>query len=226
MVGRQSACAFTLAGALVLCPAESGAQPPPTQARPPQAPPPQAAPPQATPPAQPAGAQPAPGYSSPYPPPHPYAYPYAQLPPHYPYREGTPIPPGYHLESRPRSGFVTAGFVVTGIPYAIGLMAASSATFANASGWLAIPFAGPWLTMGNREWRCLGKSESEQSDNCAPDLILAPLIVDGVIQTIGGTFLLIGYLATKEYVVRDDLALVVAPSPVGSGYGLNLFGAL
>ena len=45
-------------------------------------------------------------------------------------------------------------------------------------------------------------------------------------QTIGGTFLLLGYLVTKEYVVRDDLGYVIAPTQVGSGYGLSVFGAL
>ena len=51
-------------------------------------------------------------------------------------------------------------------------------------------------------------------------------MMDGIVQAAGGTFLLIGYLATKEYVVRDDLAYVITVAPVGSGYGLTFAGAL
>jgi len=149
------------------------------------------------------------------------------LPPRYPYKDGELIPPGYHLEDRPRQGFVTAGYIVTAVPYAIGLLVAISADFGNHSGWLVVPFVGPWLAMGQRDWACLGKAQDVQDDrDCWKDVVLAPFILDGVIQTIGGTFLAIGYLATKEWVVRDDLAYLVVPSPIGSGYGLRVAGAL
>jgi hypothetical protein len=150
-----------------------------------------------------------------------------QLPPRYPYKEGQLIPPGYHLEDRPRQGFVAAGYIVTAVPYAIGLLAAVSADFANHSGWLVVPFVGPWLTLGRRENACVGRAESAQDDgDCWTDLVMAPLIMDGIVQTIGGTFLAIGYLATKEWVVRDDLAYVVVPAPIGSGYGLRVAGTI
>ena len=157
----------------------------------------------------------------------PTAPPPGQLPPRYPYKEGQLIPPGYHLEERPRQGFVTAGYIVTGVPYAIGLLAAVSADFANHSGWLVVPFVGPWLTLGRRDNACVGTPNDVQDDReCWKDVIMAPLILDGIVQSIGGTFLAIGYLATKEWVVRDDLAYVVLPSPIGSGYGLRFAGTL
>ena len=180
-------------------------------------------PPAGSPGAYPAYPPPPTGYYQPY----PGAAPYAQLPPSYPYEKGTPIPPGYHLEDRPRQGFLTAGYVVTAVPYFIGLMAAASSGFANQSAWLAIPFAGPWLTMGQREYACLGKEEDPDEDrSCAEDALLAVFIMDGLVQAIGGTFLMLGYLVTKEYVVRNDLGYVVTPSRIGSGYGLSLVGRI
>src|SRR5687768_3783361 len=58
----------------------------------------------------------------------PWAYNY---PPVYPYREGMPLPPGYHLEERPRRGLVIAGWLAAGIPYGLGLSFAASSDFGN-----------------------------------------------------------------------------------------------
>jgi hypothetical protein len=160
-------------------------------------------------------------------PPQPAPAPQQPLPPRYPYREGMPIPPGYHLEDRPRQGFLTAGYLVAGIPYAIGLMIAASADFANESGWLALPFAGPWMTIGRRDYACSGEDDPDQDPgDCWGDAVVAPLILDGIVQTLGGIFLMVGYTATKEYVVRDDMAYAILPSRVGSGYGMSLVGRL
>lgn len=150
-----------------------------------------------------------------------------ELPPYYLYREGTPLPRGYHLEERPRQGFVTAGFVATGVAYTAGMFGAFARRYENESGWLALPFAGPWITLGRREYACIGRTDAEQDGlRCAGDVIIAPLIILGIAQAAGGTFLMIGYLATRQYAVRDQTALTLVPSPVGSGYGLNLVGTL
>jgi hypothetical protein len=46
-------------------------------------------------------------------------------------------------------------------------------------------------------------------------------------QAAGGTFLAVGYTATREWAVRDDeVAFTVIPAPVGSGYGLQLLGTM
>ena len=42
-------------------------------------------------------------------------------PPPAPWTEGAPIPPGYHVEQQMRSGLLTAGILVTAIPYVVGL---------------------------------------------------------------------------------------------------------
>jgi hypothetical protein len=151
------------------------------------------------------------------------------LPPRYVYREGTPIPSGYHLEERPRGGFVKAGFIVTGVAYSTGLIGAFSANFANESGWLALPFAGPWITIGRREYGCFGKRRTEEgydAAKCLGDTVVVPLIFLGMAQAAGGTFLAVGYIATREWAVRDDAAFTVIPAQVGSGYGLQLSGTM
>jgi hypothetical protein len=152
------------------------------------------------------------------------------LPPRYVYREGTPIPAGYHLEERPRAGFVKAGFITTGVAYSTGLIGAFSANFANQSGWLALPFAGPWITIGRREYGCFGKRRTEEgydAAKCLGDTVVVPLIFLGMAQAAGGTFLAVGYIATREWAVRDDAAaFTVIPAPVGSGYGLQLLGTM
>ncbi|MDQ2644813.1 MAG: hypothetical protein M3020_13440 [Myxococcota bacterium] len=206
---RWLAGASTLFGVLCLA-SEGSAQP---------APPPAAYPPAAYPVA--------PGV-------YPVAYPYPvpagsaswayDYPPVYPYRDGMPLPPGYHLEERPRRGLVIAGWLTAGIPYALGLTVAASADFGNESGWLAVPFVGPWLTLGRRDYGCDEREEGEEDRSCLEDTVVAPLILSGIAQTAGGTLLLVGYLVTKNYAVRNDVSSVVLPSRVGSGYGLTWTG--
>jgi hypothetical protein len=195
----------------------------------PAAPPPTAP---AAPTAAPAAAPPtaaAPPYY--YPPPG-YAYPPAayQPPAELPYKEGAPIPVGYHIEERPRKGLLIAGYLVAGIPYGIGLFAAISADFDNQSGWLAVPFAGPWLYMGRREYTCDETDDPNTDDgkegaSCLGEAFLVMgLIADGVMQAAGGTLLLVGYLSPKKHVVRDGVSWNVRPMRIGTGQGLGLTG--
>src|SRR5882672_7140629 len=46
--------------------------------------------------------------------------------PDYPYQEGWPLPPGYHVESRSRKGLVWSGAAVLGSFYALPLLVASN----------------------------------------------------------------------------------------------------
>jgi hypothetical protein len=186
-----------------------------------------------------AGAQqhsPAPYPSPPayYPPPYPYppaAYPppgYHRPPPpdELPYREGAPIPAGYHREERLRTGLVTAGWIVTAIPYGIGLIAAAGSDFRNQSGWLAVPYAGPWLTIGRRDYSCDDSDDEDAGLKCFGDVFLVMgLVFDGLVQAAGGTMLLIGYTSPKTLLVRDDAKLHLRPMRIGSGHGLGIDGS-
>lgn len=178
---------------------------------------------------QPQGGYPPPAGGYVYPPPV-YAYPQgqAQPPPTKAYREGDPVPAGYHLEEHPRKGLVTAGYIVVGIPWGMGLLVASAGNFANSSGWLAVPVAGPWITMGQRHSSCSNDSDrsAKAGLECVGDVfVVMTLIMDGIMQATGGILLTIGYTATKTTLVRDDQAFRVTPMQIGSGYGFGAVGA-
>lgn len=139
------------------------------------------------------------------------------------WRDGDPVPPGYHVEERPRQGLVTAGLIMVLVPYGIGLLAAAAAKFDNQSTWLAAPVVGPWFMMGQRHYAVCTKSDTQNSLGCVGDIFLVMgLVIDGVVQTTGATLFLVGFLATKPDLVRDDRALRIAPTRIGSGYGLGL----
>ena len=143
------------------------------------------------------------------------------------WHEGDPVPRGYHVEGKPRDGLVTAGWITTGIPYFFSVIAALSASEQNESGWLFVPFAGPWMTMGRRAYSCTDapNQSTSQSLGCVADVfVVMGLIADGVAQAAGGTLLFVGYVATKPGLVRNDEAVRVLPMRVGTGMGAGVIG--
>jgi len=190
-----------------------------------QAPPPAAQPGQPAPPPPPGYAQqqpaPPPGYQQQPPPPQaqPPQYPQAQPQPYYypqqpyqyapppprrrsePYEEGMPIPPGAHVEERPRTGLVIAGAVIFGVSY-LSAVFVWYLDFIVASGdselWgLLIPIAGPLV---------LVPSADEE---------LVPLLVfDFLAQATGMTLFVLGLAAQRKVIIyadaerRTELALV------------------
>jgi len=153
-------------------------------------------------------------------------YPVYQRPRPHAYRDGDPIPPGYHVEEKPRSGLVTGGLIMVLVPYSIGVFATLAANFGNESSWLLAPVVGPWMTMGQRRYNgCDSSAKSDASNalGCTGDVFVTMgLIVSGILQAAGGTLLLVGILNPKSTLVRDDAALHIRPMNVGSGYGLGL----
>jgi hypothetical protein len=154
-----------------------------------------------------------------------------QAPPEYRYTPGTLLPKGYHIEERPRRGFLITGYLVAGIPYGAGLLTAAATGFSNESHYLVLPIVGPWLSLGlDNDSECgLMQGRSSEDPSTACDLQIAGdalLLSDGILQMIGGTFVVLGYTLTRPYAVRDEAWYAVMPSPVGSGYGFALFGAM
>ena len=184
---------------------------------------------QAPPPAQaPLPAQ-APPPAQPYPPQGPPPATYDQYVESHTYRQGDPIPRGYHLEEQMRGGLVKAGIIVTAIPYAIAVFAAIGADYANKSGWLVVPWVGPWLTLGQRRYPCrvdeAGQGPSNSLKCVGEVFLMTGLILDGLVQVGGGALLLVGILNTKPVLVPDDQAKIhITPMNVGSGYGAGLTG--
>ncbi|MES1176915.1 MAG: hypothetical protein ABUL62_21515 [Myxococcales bacterium] len=175
---------------------------------------------------------PPPGYPYQYPPPPGYAYPaypyQARRPPDTVPYQGGAIPPGYHLEERPKKGLIISGALLTGVPWAIGLAGVSSANFPNSSGWLVVPALGPWLTLAARhDSTC--KYEGD-SDVCFDDglnaLARTALVFDGLVQTAGAVLFIVGISSKNQVLARDFTGhLHLTPAPIGrNGTGAFLSG--
>jgi hypothetical protein len=134
------------------------------------------------------------------------------------YDDGEPVPPGYHPETRTRTGLVVGGAVTFGTLYFFSLLVAAAVSDANrathSSGddanFLYIPVAGPFLQMT--------KTESSTGN-----LFLG---IDGIAQGAGAAMLIVGITSPKTVLVRNDLGEVrVTPMRLGQdGNGLGLVG--
>lgn len=204
-------------------PAPTRPAPAPAQTAPPGQPPPQGYPgyPGYPPPGYPPPGYPPPGYQPGY---YPYYYPppnAAPPPRERRYVEGQRIPPGYTVEERVRRGPIIAGSIVFGVPYVLGLLAASADDFPNQSGWLAVPVVGPWVTLVSREETCTNgyDDDSDYYNYDCTDGVQTLLVLDALMQTTGAALFIWGVSSTKKVLVRDDVALTLTPARVGSGYG-------
>jgi hypothetical protein len=133
------------------------------------------------------------------------------------YEEGEPIPPGYHAESRVRTGLVVGGAVTFGVMYLLSVLVGAAISDANklsggkeSGDLLYVPVAGPFLQMT--------KTESSSGN--------VTLAIDGIAQAAGATMLIVGITSPKTVLVRNDLGEVrVMPMRMGDkGGGLGLVG--
>lgn len=133
------------------------------------------------------------------------------------YEEGEPVPPGYHPESKVRTGLVVGGAVTFGVMYLISVLVGAAITDGNrlsggndSGELLYVPVAGPFLQMT--------KTESSSGN--------VTLAIDGIAQAAGATMLIVGITSPKTVLVRNDLAEVrVMPMRMGQdGTGLGLLG--
>jgi hypothetical protein len=133
------------------------------------------------------------------------------------YEDGEPIPPGYHAESRVRSGLVVGGAVTFGVLYLLSVLVGAAISDTNKSfggkdngDFLFVPVAGPFLQMT--------KTESSSGN--------VTLAIDGIAQAAGATMLIVGITSPKTVLVRNDLGQVhVMPMRMGDkGGGLGLVG--
>lgn len=134
------------------------------------------------------------------------------------YEEGEPIPPGYHAETRVRSGLVVGGAVTFGVMYLLSVLVGAAISDTNRAfnnnkengDFLYVPVAGPFLQMT--------KTESSSGN--------VTLAIDGIAQAAGATMLIVGITSPKTVLVRNDLGEVrVMPMRMGDkGGGLGLVG--
>lgn len=121
-----------------------------------------------------------------------------------PWSEGDPIPAGYMVQSRPTVGLLITGAVLFGVSYLPSLGIAAS-TDRNDEEYipLAIPVAGPWVTMAT--------ADSEGAGTFW-------LAVDGVVQATGATLFFVSLAARQSYLRRVADAPTTTPAlAVGPG---------
>lgn len=136
------------------------------------------------------------------------------------YEDGDQIPPGYHAESRIRTGLVVGGAVTFGVLYLLSVLVGAAISDTNKAfnnnssrdngDFLFVPVAGPFLQM-------------TKTDSSSGNVTLA---IDGIAQAAGATMFIVGVTSPKTVLVRNDLAEVhVMPMKMGtSGGGLGLVG--
>jgi len=133
------------------------------------------------------------------------------------YEEGEPVPPGYHPDTRVRTGFVVGGAVTFGVLYLLSVLVGAAITDTNRAlgekergELLYVPVAGPFLQMMNTE-------------SSTGNVMLA---IDGAGQALGATLLIVGITSPRTVLVRNDLGQVrIMPMKMGqSGGGIGLGG--
>jgi hypothetical protein len=155
------------------------------------------------------------------------------------------IPPGYRLESRARKGLLIPGGVLFGMGYLFSVFVAVDKTQGMSPygvlgpnevpydpSLLVVPVLGPWLALDTRiSYDCPATGGRYTSPGGCPDanrqrdIWTAVLIVDGVVQLVGATFLTLGLTVRRQLLVRTDTARAqLVPTRIGSGQGLAVVG--
>jgi hypothetical protein len=128
---------------------------------------------------------------------------------------GTPA--GYHVESKPNLGLAITGLALHGVSYltgaVIGPIVAADIPSDDEYAFLAIPFAGPLLVLGE-----IAGGSGEGTDA----LMVAPMIMSFVMQVTGATFAILGFLE-RDVLVPDEPSLearaLVVPGSAGADRG-------
>jgi len=158
------------------------------------------------------------------------------------YVDGRPVPPGYHLETRPRKGLVVSGPIIFGIPYVLSASVGASSRF-DPDRWLYVPVVGPFADLGARGSQCtrntfvVSAGVTNTTENCIDDSgARFFLMLDGLMQTAGATMLILGLALPSHLLVRDDAPYAAAAPAKGgwtlrpltmgrSGYGVGVDGS-
>ncbi len=126
------------------------------------------------------------------------------------WREGDPIPPGYHPATRARAGLIAGGATLFGVPYLISvLVAAGNADSGNANA-MYIPVLGPFIQMGSVksgtqscvDGFCSYSGGIDPAGVAVADIFL---VIDGVLQGVGVAMAVFGIAVPKTVLLRNDL---------------------
>jgi hypothetical protein len=124
---------------------------------------------------------------------------------------------GYRVESEPRVGLIVGGSVLFGIAYFVPLSIVAAAEFPNESEWLAIPVAGPFITMAKMDWNEMCEDDVECSLGQVANVFGGiGLVVTGLMQAGGVAMITVGAAVPNERVVPE---YAIAPVPMGKDGG-------
>jgi len=134
-----------------------------------------------------------------------------------------PAPEQNEVESTPSAGLIVGGGLVFAAAYATALVGGLQSE-SRADRWLAVPLAGSWVALAEREECGLGRKQGG-CDRVPLDQL--GLIATGGFQAFGAAMILIG-AATSELKPKQETARVarvqVMPAVGPSSYGLAAFG--
>jgi hypothetical protein len=124
--------------------------------------------------------------------------------------------------NHPATGLITGGLVGFGISYGTAMVFGAAQNFKNATGWLGLPIAGPWLAVANRQFEDCKTSTVELARRCVRDAVkevqfVTFVAVDGVFQLATGVLTLAGFLSSRDELIREDLVPKVSLLPPGPG---------
>ncbi|HZO15201.1 MAG TPA: hypothetical protein VFB62_18130 [Polyangiaceae bacterium] len=131
---------------------------------------------------------------------------------------------GYRTETEPRVGMIVAGSVLFGVGYLAPLSIVAAAEFPNESIWMAVPVAGPFITMARMDWNewCSDEQPECTGKGFANAFAGIGLVLTGLMQAGGATLLIVGAATPNERVVP---VYAVTPTPMGEdGAGIAVTG--
>jgi hypothetical protein len=143
-----------------------------------------------------------------------------------------PAPFGYVAKEEVSTKGLIIGGALLGGSYVIGLATAVASDFHNQGGWLAVPLAGPWLSLGLRRNPCANRTPTTTYPYNSCDVSdqhyvpRAMLFLDGVAQLTGAALLVWTLVTpTRKFVRRDVADVHLVPAQFGRGaFGLGAVG--
>ena len=144
-----------------------------------------------------------------------------------PYRDGLPVPPGYHVEKRSATGLIGTGIGMTALGYIVGLGVGVDHHFEGSLGWLVVPIVGAWPAVAGNKITCQAETV-DGAKRCLGDAYtqattIAIVAVDGMVQATGVALLVAGLLSGHSELVRDDVQVTARQRPEG-GFDFGLSG--
>jgi len=152
------------------------------------------------------------------------------LPPLLPYRDGLPVPAGYHVEDRSAKGLVYTGALSLAASYAAGIGIGLGYKFEGGLGWLAVPVVGAWPAIAGHKIKCstvdveAARQCLKQANREVTKVVL--VAIDGMVQTTSLLLLFAGLASGHQELVLDSWTVqqVSATQRPEGGFDINVAG--